>query len=256
MSKVSIFSGFSAFFLLAASFFAVNGCKNDKEKGTVDIRFSALYHSSPLTFFNFYPTPDGDSISFQVLNFLVSDIHLINTDNEAVPVFVDNAQLIDFNTGQAQIISLSDVPTGSYKSIRFGIGLPPALNAKTPSDFSASSPLGDIANYWSVWDSYIFSRVEGRLDTSRTSDQALAYLYHAGIDAMYQEETFAKTFDVVEGTSTPLNMTFQADELFYRTGREIDIRALNVSHSAAVGTPAYEVARSVIIDIADALDLQ
>jgi hypothetical protein len=256
MPKVSIFSNFSAFFLLAASFFSLSSCKHDNEVGTMGIRFSALYHSSPLAFFQFYPTPDGDSISFQVLNFFVSDIKLINTDNEAVSVFADKAQLIDFNTGQPQIISLSDVPAGSYKSLRLGVGVSPALNAKTPSDFAASSPLGDVGNYWSVWDSYIFSRVEGRLDTSRTSDQTLAFLYHAGVDAMYIEETFIKTFDVVEGSTTPLNMTFQADELFYRTGREVDIRALNVSHTAAAGTPAFDVARSVILDIADALNLQ
>jgi tRNA(Leu) C34 or U34 (ribose-2'-O)-methylase TrmL len=220
------------------------------------MRFSALYNTQSLALYTAYPTPDGDSISIQVLNFLVSDIRLVTTDDKEVVLLNDDSKFINFDSPTAQMISLADVPAGSYKSIRFGVGVQPSLNAKVPSDFSSSSPLGDISNYWSAWDSYIFSRIEGQLDTSRTSDQTLPFLYHSGVASMYQERTFSKTFDVVEGNSSTVLFTLQADEIFYPVNFPVDIRSINVSHSAAVGTAQYEIARTVVFNLANALTLQ
>jgi len=254
MSKVTFFSVFAIFFVATSLFFS--SCDRDKGKGTLEIRFSALYNTESLSLYTSYPTPDGDSMSIQVLNFLVSDIRLVTTDDKEVILLDDDSKFIDFDSPNAQMISLADVPAGSYKAIRFGVGVQPSLNAKQPNNFPSSSPLGDVGNYWTAWDSYIFSRVEGQLDTSRSSDQTLPFLYHSGVASMYQERTFSKTFDVVEGNTSTVLYTLQARDIFYPTNFPVDIRSINVSHSAAVGTPEYEVARTVVFNLANALTLQ
>lgn len=251
MRSLSYFS-----LLLMAVFLAMNaaGCKRDGE-GSLQIRFTALYGTSAFQLLTDYPTPTSDdSVSFHTLNFLLSGIRLIDKDNKEVSIFSGDAFFVDFSNASSLNISIDEIPTGEYKSIRFGIGVPASINDRTPSQFPATSPLGDVGNYWAAWDSYIFSRVEGTLDTSRTSASTLPYLYHGGANSMYRERTIEREFSIVDGSATSLLLTLQAREIFYPTGGDaIDIRALNVSHSAAEGTPAFEVARSVVQNIANAI---
>ncbi len=242
-----------SFLLLSAAILFSTGCKKE-EKGSLEIRFTGLYGNSSFQLFTDYPTPTGgDTIQFQTLNFLLSDIRLVDKDNKEVSLFSDDAAFINFAAPNSLSLSLEDVPTGEYKSIRFGIGVPAATNNKTPSQFPATSPLGDVGNYWTAWDSYIFSRVEGILDTSRSNSGTLPYLYHGGANDMYQERTIEREFSVVGENTTTLLFTLQARDIFYPSSGSVDIRAINVSHSAAVGTPQFDVALSVIRNLANAI---
>jgi hypothetical protein len=47
-----------------------------------------------------------------------------------------------------------------------------------------------------------------------------------------------------------------AKDIFYKSGAEIYIPNANVSHSGAVGTPAYDLARQTVINIANAISIQ
>jgi hypothetical protein len=117
--------------------------------------------------------------------------------------------------------------------------------------------LGDPGNYWTSWNSYIFSRIEGRLDTlPNAAGGDVSYLYHSGVDGMYQTRTFSKTFEIKTGVNTELIFNINGKDIFYKSGAEINIPNANFSHSGAVGTTGYDLARQTVINIADAISIQ
>lgn len=238
-------------------------CNKQKGDAIVKFTFKPTFGSSPMALYQWYPTPNGDSMQVQRLDFFVSDIVLVRDNGKLVTVLDSDAKLVDFSAvttvAQAQegvSFTLTGVAEGDFKEIRFGVGVAAALNSKDPGDFPTSSPLGDAGNYWTAWDSYIFSRVEGTLDTSRTSDRPLPFLYHTGVNSMYQARTFSKSFTLKDNQTQDFTFTVDAEKIFYTTGDEVNIRAINVSHTAAVGTPQYDVAVAVARLLGASVSLQ
>lgn len=251
-------------FCLALILFSANSCKEPDRgpKGSLSITFKAVYENDPLLVFNDYLTPDGDKLQFHVFNFFLSDIELIKDNDEVVRLkvveYVDFNGNTDLNKAAAGIkFDLSEVEIGNYKAIRFGIGVEPGKNAKEPGDFPTDPYLGDPGNYWSAWNSYIFSRLEGRIDTlPNAAGGDVSYLYHSGVDGMYQTRSFTKTFEISSNGNSELIFKVNAKDIFYKSGAEIYIPNANVSHSGAVGTPAYDLARQTVINIANAISIQ
>jgi hypothetical protein len=251
-------------FCLALILFSANSCKEHDHgpKGSLSITFKAVYENDPLLVFNDYLTPDGDKLQFHVFNFFLSDIELIKDNDEVVRLkdveYVDFNGNTDLNKAAAGIkFDLSEVEIGNYKAIRFGIGVEPGKNAKEPGDFPTDPYLGDPGNYWSAWNSYIFSRLEGRIDTlPNAAGGDVSYLYHSGVDGMYQTRSFTKTFEISSNNNSELVFKVNAKDIFYKSGAEIYIPNANVSHSGAVGTPAYDLARQTVINIANAISIQ
>ena len=251
-------------FCLALILFSANSCKkhDHSPKGSLSITFKAVYDNDPLLVFNDYLTPDGDKLQFHVFNFYLSDIEIVKDNDEVVRL--KDVGFIDFN-GNTDLtkaaagtkINLNDIGIGSYKAIRFGIGIEPGKNAKEPGDFPTDPYLGDPGNYWTAWNSYIFSRLEGRSDTlPNAAGGDVSYLYHTGVDGMYQTRSFTKTFEISSNSNSELIFNINAKDIFYKSGAEINIPNANVSHSGAVGTPAYDLARQTIINIANAISIQ
>jgi hypothetical protein len=249
---------------LALLLFSANSCKKHDHgpKGSLSITFKAVYENEPLLVFTDYLTPDARKLQFHVFNFFLSDIELVKDNDEVVRL--KDVEFIDFNgnTDLAKAttgirINLSEVGIGSYKAIRFGVGVAPDKNAKEPGDFPSDPYLGEPGNYWAAWNSYIFSRLEGRIDTlPNAAGGDVSYLYHTGVDGMYQARSFTKTIEISSNSNSEIIFNVNAKDIFYKSGAEINIPAANVSHSGAVGTPAYDLARQTVINIADALSIQ
>jgi hypothetical protein len=244
--------------------FSANSCKehNHSSKGSMTITFKALYENDPLLVFNDYLTPDGNKLQFHVFNFFLSDIELVKENDEVIRLkdidFIDFNGNTDLARASAGIkINIDQAEIGSFKAIRFGVGVEPIKNAKEPGDFPADPFLGDPGNYWTSWNSYIFSRIEGRLDTlPNAAGGDVSYLYHSGVDGMYQTRTFSKTFEIKTGVNTELIFNVNGKDIFYKSGAEINIPNANFSHSGAVGTTGYDLARQTVINIADAISIQ
>jgi hypothetical protein len=73
---------------------------------------------------------------------------------------------------------------------------------------------------------------------------------------MYQTRSFTKTFEISSNNNSELVFKVNAKDIFYKSGSEIYIPNANVSHSGAVGTPAYDLARQTVINIANAISIQ
>ena len=259
MKVVVLFAVFSTILVFSA-------CKKPVEptpKANLSITFRAVYESNPMVVFSNYATPNGDNIQFQTLNFMLSDLILVKTNGEEVLLkdieYIDFSNTYDVEKATAGIVlTFNEIDTGTFKAIKFGVGVSPTLNATEPDAYETTSPLSQTGNYWNAWNSYIFSRVEGILDTLPAATGGnLSFFYHGGRDEMYQPRTFTKSFSLDENQTNALSFKIETKDIFYKTGAEMDIPAYSSSHAnGAVGSTDFNVSLQILTNIADALSVQ
>ena len=179
----------SLLFLLSSLFLVgLISCKKDDEQGSVTIRFKAVYDGQPLKTFETLPYDDGQQLQFTHLSMYIADLALQSGSGSEV---LDDIELINLsfdNTNDASegyVITIGDVPAKAYTGIRFGVGVPQDLNAMQPPDFPSSNPLSNTGYYWLAWNSYIFSKTEGRLDSLGNGNLDLGFALHTGSDPLY-----------------------------------------------------------------------
>ena len=189
--------------------FGLNSCKEDPKEGTLTIHFKAVYDSQTLPTFSTRPFENGQRIEFTKLSMFIADLKLVQNstvrdldDIEQVNLSFDN----DADAAEGYTLKISNIPAGTYNAIRFGIGVPPDLNAKEPADFSSSNPLSKTGDYWVAWSSYIFSKTEGRLDTLGNVNPDLGFVLHTGSDALYLAGESNLSINIEDGKETNLDI--------------------------------------------------
>ena len=188
-------------------------------KGTVNFRFKLLYGNEPLEMFKTYKYPvTNDNFYLTRLSFFLSELKIKSTSREVMLKDIDYLNLTASHTGNTANTGLeykiSDIPSGNYSAVQFGIGVPKASNAKEPKDFSASSILSSPAEYWSSWKSYIFFRPEGKiaLDGSTVFDTDFAL--HLGSDDALTTYDISRTIQIIDGQTTNVDITIDMQKFF------------------------------------------
>lgn len=259
-------SFFSYLFLAAIVLTSFSSCKDKNEgTGSLKITFKAVYDNDPMVLYTqtYTNSATNDQLTMQVLNFFMSNIKLKDASGNATSL--SSVEYLEFANNHSQAstaalgesITFTEINVGEYASLDFGIGLDATANATTPGDYSSSSPLADVGNYWAAWDSYIFSRMEGRFQASGSSTPT-SFLYHSGVGESYQARSLSKTITIAADTETELVIYLDVKKMMHpeNTANQIDIAQDNMSHSGDVGTDAYEISLKSIINIADALSVQ
>ncbi len=211
-------------FFIGATFF-FNGCNEDIKKGDVDLVFKVTYSGEPLEMFKNYKYPvTNELLNFTRFAFYVADINLIKKVNSSGQVSEFKTTEIDFldvteaHTGSlgagGYVYTLKGIEEGEYNGLRFGLGVPPALNAKEPKDFPSSNVLSSTSNYWSVWKSYIFFRPEGKIDLKNDGTPGEGFALHLGGDSAYVPFDFVKTFSVKEGSKARIEIEIDLEKYF------------------------------------------
>ncbi|HEX5113495.1 MAG TPA: MbnP family protein [Saprospiraceae bacterium] len=208
----------------------VFGCKEDDKEGTLTLHFKAVYDGQPLQTFTTYPFDSPQQIQFTHLSFYVSDITLYAGNAEHN---LRDIALVDlsFNSAGAAdsgyTVVLENVPASSYDGIQFGIGVPPDENAKKPADFPSSSPLSLTGYYWLGWNSYIFMKTEGRLDTLGNGDFSTGYALHSGSDPLFSIMDGPVPLVIEDGKNTDLTILFNYNEIL----EGVDIKSNPQNHT-------------------------
>jgi hypothetical protein len=199
--------------LLAIIVFA---CKDDDKEGTLKLHFKAVYDGAPLQTFETYPFNGAEQIEFSLLSMYISDVRLYNASAER---HLSDIELVNigFDTPQAATdgfaLVLDQVPAGTYDGILFGIGVPADENAKKPADFPSSSPLSKTGNYWSAWESYIFMKTEGRLDTIGNGAFDVGFAMHTGSDDLFRSMDGNVPLSIEDGKQTDLTIIIDYKKL-------------------------------------------
>ncbi len=220
------------FFLLAITTCVVgfSSCKEDNPEGTLTLHFKAVYDGQPLQTFTTHPFEGIQQIQFTHLSMMVADLQLVNGSSVKD---LDDIELVDLsfdNLAAAEAgytLTIRNVTAGSYDGINFGLGVPPDLNQKKPADFSSGSPLSKTGYYWVAWNSYIFSKTEGRLDTLGNGALDLGFAMHTGSDALYRAGQGTLPIVIEEGKTTNMNILLDYKNLL----QGVDIKSHPQNHT-------------------------
>lgn len=226
----------TAFLLLA---FLAFSCKDDEggttATATVNLNFRALYNDQPLVLYQSLDYPDGSKIRFQNFNFFISKITLLGEgttpDHE-----LSEAEFVDFqdNTDLAaaqlpQAYEFQEVPSGTYRGIKIGFGVPASQNNEDAGKLSEDNPLREhfSSHFWSDWGSFIFMKSEGIYDLNgdglfNQSDRG--FEHHPGTDEVYTTVEKLKTITLEKGQVFDLDLTADIYDIYVENGAALDLQ--------------------------------
>jgi hypothetical protein len=201
--------------------------------GKLQLRSFALQNNKNIVFFkNEYDYLGGTKLFYSRFNFYMTDINLIDKLGAKLKIsdaiqlnFTDLTDSISANKGLTELFN--EIPTGNYEKIEFGIGVAPALNKLTPSDFSIKNPLHLNSEYWDGWASFIFSKVEGRIDVANNGKFETPFTIHTGSDQVYKTKTITKDISISKDKTTSISLNINFDILF----NNLDLRTNNNIHN-------------------------
>lgn len=229
----------------------------DEKTGTLELVFKGRYDGAPMPTYASINTGETDptALTFKKLEFFISELQG-KKDGEMIDIadvsYVNLNSLSDATKAEEGFkVTFTDIPVGTYNQLKYGVGVPDATNATSPGDYDSNSPLGINANYWATWQSYILCKIEG--DATLADGSTQGFLYHAGVNGMYQERAFDKEFTISDGATSTVVFHIHGKDLFFKAGQEINIATDNSTHSGTDGSPAYLLAKQTITNLADAL---
>lgn len=182
--------------------------------GTLKIRFNNVVNTDSLVFNKKYVNPNGDTFSVTKFNYYISNVVLTKDDNSQVTLNV--YQIVKQSDDTSRTVKLSGVPTGSYKSLKFMLGVDSSKNCSGPHtgglDFVYAQDM-----FWSWNQGYIFLKLEGTSPVSTIS----IIEYHIGgyMGAYKAQRSFDLSFNsatanVSGNTSPTVNLVVNVNELF------------------------------------------
>lgn len=227
-------------FLSLFAFLLIMGCNDDEgtappvstDPGKLTLNLAATFGGQPLEM-NQVVDFNGQAMRINVSEFYISEAKLTNSSASAS---LGESQYVQFSntTGEAQVsLEFEDIDAGTYDELRFFIGVPSALNQMKPEDFNSSQVLSNSATYWQGWQSYIFSKLEGKLDTAGTGSTDLIFIYHSGKDELYTEVVIPLTSPIVVNADVQpaLDLKVEHKSLFETSTGYLDIKAKPQAHN-------------------------
>lgn len=209
MNYITYWRNGTILFLLII-FFA--GCKKEKP-GNFTVNLQAYVGSQPLNFSNTVYTDGNTEFYFSKLKFFTSHFTLVRADNTEV-AFKD-AMFFDWSDNNWKSFS-ANVDAGTYKGIKFYVGLDPQQNSTNPDDYKSNEPLGPKTDMFWDWMKHIFVLLEGRADTiGQNFVNSKALRYHTGTDTCYRVVVITGNDIVInQGTNKNLNLNVDLLKVF------------------------------------------
>ncbi len=155
--------------------------------GLVKVNVRPVWNGVPFNKTNVYLSAGDERILLQQVKFYLSRITLVA---DAGARELSDAELLDITNGAVSRVFTTD--TGMVDSLRFGLGLPPDLNATDITTVPPNDPLGNNGGmYWTWASMYRFLIFDGRFDTdpSASGTPPFPFSIHTGRDTCYRHTT-------------------------------------------------------------------
>lgn len=176
-----------------------------------------------------YTNGSSEKITLSKVKYYVSNIKLIKEDN-TVWEQPESYFLVDASSASSMMLSLKDVPEGSYKGITYTIGVDSLRNVS-----GAQTGALDPANtmFWSWNSGYIFMKFEGTSPQSSTG----SFSYHIGgfmgANKAVKTNTInftMKNLEVKSGNTPMVHLTADIAKVFDGAGTTISVASNNKTH--------------------------
>jgi hypothetical protein len=212
-----------AFILFLPAFICLAGCK-DKHEANFTIHLQTYVGSQPLSFSNTtYTDGAGKDFFFSKLKFYASHFRLVKSDNTEVEI--KDAAYFDWSDNTWKSVS-AQVEAGTYKGLKFWVGLDPQQNATNPDNYPANTPLGPKPDMFWTWLKHRFIVLEGTADTTGNNfgGGVVGLVYHTGRDTCYREVSLTGSDIVVNAGSTKsINLNLDLLKVFTNPPTPIDM---------------------------------
>lgn len=175
---------------------------------------------------------------FRLDNFMTYMSMLTLIREDGTEVLLKDFHLQDFKD---ETTLTFEVTPGVYTGIKFGLGVPDAYNMHMdPAQYPNSHPLsvgGSQGMFWTWNTGYIFSKFEGKADTTGIEGTTLLhnYSFHTGDLGSYVEfSSLSENFNLQANTTTGITLNFHVDDIIGSGSEGID---LSQEFFAAGATP-------------------
>lgn len=217
------------YLLLAAAALAFASCSNDNDPvaNNVTLEFNNTFKNTTIVLGNatsssatVNTSAAGQLHHFSELKYVISNIRLIKEDGTEIPYNVNDldkgATVIDQSKTATLSYVLSNIPSATYKQIKFGLGIKADQNtlnqAKFPN-FYATAGANDTQMMWEWGTGYRFTKIEGFYDTDNKTmsihsgstvegTEGDSATYTQGVDA-YRDITLNLTTNAIVGSNAP-----------------------------------------------------
>lgn len=228
---------FKKYLIFSAAALAFVSCSKDDAipvANNVILEFNNTFKNTTIVLGNATSTAatvntsaSGQVHHFAELKYVISNIRLIKEDGSEVPYNVNDldkgATVIDQSKVATLRYVLSNIPTATYKQIKFGLGIKQDQNTLDQvrfPNFYATAGANDTEMMWEWGSGYRFTKVEGFYDTDNKvisihsgstveGTQGNSSTYTQGVDA-YREITLDLTVPAIVGSKSP-KIKIQAD---------------------------------------------
>ncbi|MDX2172574.1 MAG: MbnP family protein [Bacteroidota bacterium] len=200
--------------------------------GSLKLEFENMVDTNALTFNTNYINQKGDTFKITTFKYYISNIVVTKNDNSTF-IEPNSYHLVDHANSATSVITLTNVPTGSYKSVSFVLGVDSARSAG-----GATVQVGDLASsgnmYWAWNSGYIMLKLEGTAPKSGASSKALTYHIggYSGVNKAQRNFTFnfsSTTANVSTAVTPEIHMQADVLELF-KTPNIVDVTTLHTVH--------------------------
>ncbi len=214
------------------------------KKIDAEVAFQLTYDGEPLIMLQEYEYPDGKKVIFSRFSFYLSDFQLAGGDKSVALQNVDFVNLTSNHENQSVaergLVYFSDkIELPALDEISFNLGLSQDQNTAVPADFATDHPQGKPGEYWLAWDSYIFVKIEGRIDLDGDDDPEAGIALHLGSNNVMREIRIP-----VNGMGNKITLEFDLKNVF-ENGSIYDIAENPQLHSLSQLPAAEELADNI-----------
>ena len=222
------------YLLVSAAALTLFSCRNNEDEpvaNNLTLHFNNVNKTNTITLGDaasssatVLTSANGQVHRFSEIKYVISNIRLIKADGTEFPYEVNNldkgATVIDHSKANTLDFVLKDIPSGTYKKIKFGLGIKKELNTldqtKFPA-FYAKAGANDTEMMWEWGTGYRFVKLEGFYGTDSkvmsihtgSTVKGEAPNYTQGVDA-YRDVTLDLPTQANVGKAAP-KITINSD---------------------------------------------
>lgn len=248
-------------FLMVAFVLPFSACEDDEggmveEAADLNVTFRLLYDDAPLVMFDDYALNDSVRVLFSRFSMYLTDFALTRSDGSMAELEdigfynLTDSHMDAAGAAEGYTLNFTDLETGDYSGLSFGLGLPPALNGQAPDDFEMGHPLNAPEEYWIGWESYVFVKIEGKIDADDNPDEFEGNMaLHLGGDEIFRDMLMSKPFSL-EGGMNEMVVEIDIYDMFHPAdGEAYDLLDRPMIHSTAHLPQANELIDNLMLAI-------
>lgn len=208
---------------------------------TVKLNFKVTWENAPYSNSTIYHDSYGNRLRIDNFVSYISQLSLIKTDGSE-ELLKDYSLLNWANNNKPEF----SVPKGNYSGIKFLIGVPEDVNTNVdPAQYPNSHVLsvaGSQGMFWNWNTGYIFTKLEGKADTTGTDLPLLdGFSYHTGDDHFTRYVILNKNLNFEAGNNYSETIHLQIDKIFMPNEGE----GINLAEESAFHSPGPLMSRFV-----------